>query len=129
VGYFYSRIWNSGPLSYKLVFAMIIGGALGNLFDRFIHGGYVVDFVSFRIPEMNFYFAIFNMADASICMGVFLLFVLVLFPGAGRKDVAPEGNDTAQQTANNAVAQENDTLQQSTANQEPTYTVNQKETS
>jgi len=129
VGYFYSRIWNSGPLSYKLVFAMIIGGALGNLFDRFIHGGYVVDFVSFRIPEMNFYFAIFNMADASICMGVFLLFVLVLFPGAGRKDVAPEGNDTAQQTANNAVAQGNDTIQQSTANQESTCTVNQKETS
>ncbi len=110
VGYFYSRIWNSGPLSYKLVFAMIIGGAL----------------------------------DASICMGVFLLFVLVLFPGTGRKNAAPErndtaqqtannavaqGNDTAQQTANNAVVQENDTIQQSTANQEPTYTVNQKETS
>ncbi|HEY4036291.1 MAG TPA: signal peptidase II [Ktedonobacteraceae bacterium] len=115
VGYFYSRIWNTGTLSYKLVFGLIIGGALGNLLDRVIHGGYVVDFVSFRVPEVGFYFAIFNVADASISIGVFLLFVLLLFGGRGDRL--------------HSASEEDDTTQQSTPAQEPTYTVNQKETS
>jgi len=116
VGYFYSRIRNSGTLSYKLVFGLIMGGALGNLLDRLIHGGYVVDFVSFRITEIGFYFAIFNMADASICIGVLLLFMLVLFSGLD---------------CTNAATQQNETAQQSIADQEPEpiSLVNQKETS
>lgn len=127
VGYFYSRIWNTGTLSYKLAFGLIIGGALGNLLDRVIHGGYVVDFISFRIPEVDFNFAIFNVADASISIGVFLLFVLLLFGSRGdRMHSATEGDDTTQQAT---ATEEDDTTQQATANQEPTYTVNQKETS
>ncbi len=81
VTYLYIRIVNTGPLIYKIVFGMIIGGALGNLIDRAHNGGLVTDFISFRIPEINFYFAIFNIADACISVGVFLLFVLVLFGG------------------------------------------------
>jgi len=84
VGYLYSRIINSGPLFYKIVFGMIIGGALGNLIDRARHTGYVVDFVFFRIPQIGFNFAIFNVADACISVGVVLLFVLMLFGGMGR---------------------------------------------
>lgn len=114
VGYFYSRLWNTGTLSYKLVFGLIIGGALGNLVDRVIHGGYVVDFLSFRVPEIGFYFAIFNVADASISLGVFLLFVLLIFGGKDRLYGVP---------------QEDDVAQQSPPNQEPLFTVNQKETS
>lgn len=81
VAYLYIRILNSGPLIYKIVFGMIIGGALGNLIDRFHNGGVVTDFISFRIPEINYYFAVFNVADACISVGVVLLFVLVLFSG------------------------------------------------
>jgi signal peptidase II len=81
VSYLYVRMWNSGSLAYKLVFAMIIGGALGNLIDRARHSGYVVDFIFFRIPQIGFKFAIFNLADASISVGVFLLLLLVLFGG------------------------------------------------
>ncbi len=81
VAYLYIRIVNSGPLIYKIVFGMIIGGALGNLIDRAHNGGVVTDFISFRIPEINYYFAIFNIADACISVGVVLLFVLVLFGG------------------------------------------------
>jgi len=81
VTYLYIRIVNSGPLIYKIVFGMIIGGALGNLIDRAHNGGVVTDFISFRIPQVNFYFAIFNIADACISVGVFLLFVLVLAGG------------------------------------------------
>ncbi len=84
VAYLYIRILNSGPLIYKIVFGMIIGGALGNLIDRFHNGGVVTDFISFRIPEINYYFAVFNVADACISIGVVLLFVLVLFSGFRR---------------------------------------------
>ncbi len=80
----YLRMLNSGSLILKLVFGLIIGGAFGNLIDRVVHGGYVVDFVSFRIPEIGYQFAIFNVADACISVGVFLLFLLVIFGGLGR---------------------------------------------
>jgi signal peptidase II len=78
IAYLYMRIFNSGPLAYKLIFGMIIGGAAGNLVDRLAHGGYVVDFIFFRIPEIGYRFAIFNLADASISVGVFLLIVFML---------------------------------------------------
>jgi signal peptidase II len=86
VGYLYLRMINTGPLVYKLVFGLIIGGALGNLLDRAQHAGSVVDFLSFRIPEINFYFAIFNVADACISVGVCLLFLLILFGSFFRKE-------------------------------------------
>ena len=79
ISYLYLRMLNSGPLAYKLIFGMIIGGALSNLIDRARHSGYVVDFISFRIPQIGFYFAIFNLADAAISVGVFLLFITLLF--------------------------------------------------
>lgn len=43
--------------------SLILGGALGNLFDR-VHYGYVIDFLDFRV------WPVFNMADAAICAGV-----------------------------------------------------------
>lgn len=79
VGYIYLRILNTGPLYYKVIFGLIIGGALGNVIDRIHNGGYVVDFIAFRIPQINFYFAIFNVADACITIGVLLLIVFIFF--------------------------------------------------
>ncbi len=81
--YLYLRMLNSGPLIYKLVFGLIIGGAAGNLLNRFTIGS-VVDFIWFRIPQIGFSFAIFNLADASISIGVILLFISLL-GGLGRK--------------------------------------------
>ena len=46
--------------------SLVVGGTLGNLYDR-IHYGYVVDFLDFRI------WPVFNLADMSICTGVFLI--------------------------------------------------------
>jgi signal peptidase II len=76
--YIYARMINSGSLAIKLIMGMIVGGALGNIIDRVRHAGYVVDFIAFRIPQINFYFAIFNIADAAISVGVFLFFVALL---------------------------------------------------
>ena len=76
--YMYARMINNGSLAIKLIMGMIVGGALGNIIDRIRHAGYVVDFIAFRIPQINFYFAIFNVADACISVGVFLFFVALL---------------------------------------------------
>lgn len=53
-----------------IAFSFIIGGSLGNLFDRIVRG-YVVDFLSIRFGNYNF--PIFNIADTLIVVGVFLL--------------------------------------------------------
>lgn len=90
ISYLYLRQLNSGSLGYKLIFGMIIGGAIGNLIDRAQHSGYVVDFISFSIPQIGFYFAIFNLADAAISVGVFLLFVTILFGGMRRPEEKKE---------------------------------------
>ncbi|MBZ9540013.1 signal peptidase II [Modicisalibacter tunisiensis] len=52
--------------------ALIIGGALGNLYDRLVHG-YVVDFLSFHWG--SHYFPAFNLADTAITLGALGLIV------------------------------------------------------
>jgi len=84
VAYLYLRTLNTGTLGFKLIFGLIIGGAVSNLIDRVQHSGYVVDFISFNIPQIGFHFAVFNLADAAISIGVFLLFVAILFGGLHR---------------------------------------------
>ncbi|MBE7182938.1 MAG: signal peptidase II [Methylobacterium mesophilicum] len=51
-------------------FALVVGGALGNLLDRGIHG-YVIDYIYFHTPVWSF--AIFNMADVFISIGAGLV--------------------------------------------------------
>ncbi len=51
----------------NLGFALIAGGAIGNLVDRSMLG-YVIDFIQFHTA--NWSFAIFNVADAYISVGV-----------------------------------------------------------
>ena len=59
-----------------IAYSLIIGGAVGNMIDRIIHG-YVLDFIF--IHYNSFYFpAIFNLADVSISMGVFFLLLAYL---------------------------------------------------
>lgn len=61
-------------LSIKsLSLAFIIGGALGNLIDRF-RFNFVVDFFDFRLIN----FAIFNVADIFIVLGSILLVIVLL---------------------------------------------------
>ncbi len=50
--------------------ALVLGGAIGNLYDR-ITLGYVVDFLNFHMN--NHYWPAFNVADSAICVGVGLL--------------------------------------------------------
>jgi signal peptidase II len=50
---------------------LILGGAIGNLLDRF-RFGYVVDFLDVYVK--NHHWPAFNVADSAICIGIALLF-------------------------------------------------------
>jgi signal peptidase II len=50
--------------------AGILGGALGNIIDRMVHG-HVIDFLDFYIGQWHW--PAFNLADSVICIGVFAL--------------------------------------------------------
>ena len=50
--------------------ALILGGALGNVIDRVLHG-YVVDFI--QVHWRGWYFPSFNVADSAITIGAGLL--------------------------------------------------------
>jgi signal peptidase II len=61
-----------GPL-FAISVPLIASGALGNLIDRF-RLGYVVDFIRFHIRDA-FVWPTFNVADATITIGVVLLLI------------------------------------------------------
>ncbi|MBK1989091.1 lipoprotein signal peptidase [Sphaerospermopsis aphanizomenoides BCCUSP55] len=54
----------------QLGYGLILGGAIGNGIDRFLLG-YVVDFLDFRLIN----FAVFNMADSFISIGIICLII------------------------------------------------------
>ena len=66
----------------QIALSMILGGALGNIVDRFQHGA-VVDFLDLYYG--NYHWPAFNLADSAICIGVF---VLILF-GSKKKEATP----------------------------------------
>ena len=55
----------------------MLGGALGNIYDRF-RFGYVIDYADFHIGTFR-PFLIFNLADAAITVGVVILLARALF--------------------------------------------------
>jgi signal peptidase II len=61
----------------RVVLALPLGGAIGNLVDR-LHRGFVVDFFDLNFWPLDSW-AIFNIADASIVTGVVLLSLLMLW--------------------------------------------------
>ena len=70
-----SLIRNESTILSKLGISFIIGGALGNVLDRFTYGA-VVDFISLHAKGFSWY--IFNIADMFIVLGV-ILFILSQF--------------------------------------------------
>lgn len=83
----YWRTRDSASLLLKLTFGLILGGAAGNLIDRFSHQ-YVVDFIHFQIPHL-FDWPVFNVADSAISIGVVLL-AFLLWRGETSSRPAPE---------------------------------------
>ncbi len=62
---------HSGQKLFSFALACILGGAVGNVVDRLLHG-YVVDFLQFHW-QRSWYFPAFNVADSAITVGAVCL--------------------------------------------------------
>ena len=71
---------NEGFKKYSLL--MILGGALGNIYDRIFYKA-VPDFIDFHVG--NFHWFIFNIADIFITIGVVLIILIELFEDKNEK--------------------------------------------
>ncbi len=71
----------------NIAYAFIIGGALGNLFDRLWHG-FVVDFIDFYVGDWHY--PTFNLADSFICVGAAMI-VLEGFLSPANKGAKSKG--------------------------------------
>jgi signal peptidase II len=71
-------LWSSkGDVASQLGVAAILGGAFGNIIDRLRYDS-VVDFLDFYLGQ--YHWPAFNIADASIFVGVCVLALRMLFP-------------------------------------------------
>ena len=70
---FFMTIRSSGIKKFALM--MILGGAIGNVFDRIFYKA-VPDFIDFHVE--NFHWFIFNIADVFISLGVLILILFEL---------------------------------------------------
>ncbi len=61
---------HAGQKLFSFAMACILGGAIGNVIDRMLHG-YVVDFLDFYAGEWHF--PAFNVADSAITLGAICL--------------------------------------------------------
>ena len=89
VAYWISREKNRTD---QVALGMVLGGALGNILDRTLHG-YVVDFADLHFGAYR-PFLIFNVGDAAISIGVVILLLRAFL---SRKDHAT-GNDPEEKT-------------------------------
>ena len=81
---FWSTARDGGRLA-AIGYALIVGGALGNLVDRVLHG-HVIDFLLLHFGDRTLF--VFNLADAALTLGPAML-VLVYLVGGRRSP----GND------------------------------------
>ena len=77
-----------------------VGGGIGNMIDRTIKG-YVVDFIDFTLID----FAVFNIADTFICIGVGLIILDILL---GKSDYSFLENDKTNLKTENGTEDETD---------------------
>jgi len=83
------KLWDIAGL------ALILGGALGNIRDRYVYG-YVIDYADFHIGSFR-PFMIFNVADAAITVGVLIILARALF--MREKPPTPQGGKQPAQDA------------------------------
>ncbi len=72
--YFLLRKRDKYPLWVRCSMAAVLAGTVGNMIDRIVYG-YVVDFAYFKLID----FAVFNVADALMVVGMILIAVYLVF--------------------------------------------------
>jgi signal peptidase II len=66
------------PLSTAIAWSLVLSGGLGNLLDRIMNDGRVIDFMNLGIGSLRT--GIFNVADVCITTGIVLLIVQAVWP-------------------------------------------------
>lgn len=66
-----------------IALSLILGGAMGNLWDR-LASGRVVDFLLFYVKQYQW--PVFNLADSAIVVGAALLVIEILWGKSGRRE-------------------------------------------
>lgn len=69
---FWELLFKKGMTITKLGYALLIGGGLNNLYERF-HQGYVTDYFSFNVKWDKLKRLVFNLSDLFIFAGVILV--------------------------------------------------------
>lgn len=69
-------LWHSENKTQSISFGLILGGALGNIYDRATYGA-VVDFLDFH--ALGYHWYTFNIADCGITIGTVLLLINLIF--------------------------------------------------
>ncbi len=72
IGFLFNMLRYESRVLPITALGFIIGGAIGNLIDRFVHGA-VVDFIS--LHAQGYYWYVFNIADIWISLGAGLLII------------------------------------------------------
>ena len=96
---FLFRLYRSlpaGERALRLAIAAVMGGALGNLVDRFRSAAGVVDFIDVGVRDTRFW--TFNVADSAVSVGAVLL-VLLLWRYEGRVHAAQQAAAPADEAA------------------------------
>lgn len=82
-GIYYTKLPKNKFLTLgKISLILIISGAIGNLIDRLFRS-YVIDMFHFIFWGNDF--AVFNIADVFVCVGTFLLAIIIIFSEEPKK--------------------------------------------
>lgn len=89
------------PRIVVVALAMILSGGIGNLIDRVVYGGYVVDYMNLGIPWVHIRgweprTGIFNVADLAIVGGLVLMVISEFVRSREVGEEAPDGAETRQ---------------------------------
>ncbi|MBR6692780.1 MAG: signal peptidase II [Clostridia bacterium] len=92
LGFFFYYLYKTRKenIIQSIILSVIIGGTIGNFIDR-VAFQYVRDFIAVDIPTINFHFAIFNVADIFLVVGV-IAFILYLLIDVIKEFKKPEDN-------------------------------------
>ena len=71
-------LWRNDDILSAIALGGVLGGALGNIYDRLVYGA-VADFFDFHL--MGYHWYVFNLADAGISVGVTLLLIRTFWIG------------------------------------------------
>ena len=75
---FLFKLHHAGSKTELIGWSLIVGGGLGNLTDRLLHNGRVIDFLRVGVGDVRT--GVFNLADAAIVVGLAALVVAALMP-------------------------------------------------